>query len=196
MALVWGIGVGWGILAPKGMKEGELALALACCVVAWVKERRLLLHSPFATCSRQESWPWSKESGETSPCPSFAVAFRRVVLVPLLGSTVELNLVVWAQMRQPRGHECGRAGSVTCLWMVAWTKRAALSSSVPCLLWQVRELSLFLTGLGTWESRPCTLPRQHSGADPEGTGMSGLAQGMRGGEMDGTAPCWLWHWVI
>lgn len=71
--------VGWGALASKGVNEGQLALPLVSCVVAWVKERGLLLPSSFVTCSRQESWPWGNESGESYLCFSFAVALRRVV---------------------------------------------------------------------------------------------------------------------
>lgn len=36
----------------------------------------------------------------------------------------------------------------------------------PCHLWWVRGLTLPLTNCSTWESGPCTLPGQHSRADP------------------------------
>lgn len=57
--------------------------------------------SPLLTTgSSQESWPWSHMSRRASPAPSLAGALWRESSAPDLSNTVELTLMVKAQVSQ------------------------------------------------------------------------------------------------
>lgn len=92
--------VAWVTGEPaKGVSARELASPLICHVVPWVREG-YPSHSPallsLATCGR-----W--EGGAT-------VQLVRVGCAPRTGSTIELALVVWAQVSCP---EDTRVGELT-----------------------------------------------------------------------------------
>lgn len=81
---------------PRVRRVGELTpLSLVCHVVACVRERCPPPPCPLATCVRQESWP----------CPSLALAPGRLRHALLLGSTLELNLLVGALVLWVREQE-------------------------------------------------------------------------------------------
>ena len=50
-------------------------------------------------------------------------------------------------------------------------QRLCITGPNPHRMWHFEELALSLTAGSPWENRPCTLPRQHSGAGPGGRGM-------------------------
>jgi len=99
-----------GELLPllPGVSVGEQPLPFVCCGGL---EEGEIPSLPFCPCH----WQWVRELGspeqESWPCPSPAIALGRVGPALVLGSRVELALVVSAGflVSRPRGHEGRRA---------------------------------------------------------------------------------------
>jgi hypothetical protein len=93
------------------MSLGELVLPLISQVVTWTRER----YPP--SCYLQQAGDlalgsWKQES-QSWPLPVTALSSGPCI------SIIELTLVSGMQMRQPRGHKIGKAGSVPC-WQCHW----------------------------------------------------------------------------
>lgn len=98
---------------------GKLALPFVSCSVAWRRERYHFTPLPLITCNRWETCPWGHKSKRAIPVPRQRQHLGEPALHHIwAASRVESGCGGCGLAMPPRGPNCGRTGSASCLLCV------------------------------------------------------------------------------